>query len=492
MNDRRGKKPGGPSKPGGAGKPGQKPQGIPKPKVDRSDPARLAAWNVLRDVDEHGSYANLVLSAQIARLPEERDRAFATELAYGTLRATGQLDHVLEAVSGRRPAEIDPPLLDVIRLGIYQLLHLRVPTHAAVATSVELARTVTGEGSSRFANGVLRRIAEHLDAAADESLAAQVLAPPRSHDPIGWLSLIHAHPRWIVEAFVAALDGDLVAAEAALAADNDRPKTHLVARSISRDDLQQEAVAAGLEVEPTQLSPRALVLSAGEPGALESVRFGHSGVQDEGSQLIALALAAAHAPDGPVVDLCAGPGGKASLLKAALPFPLVGVEPRTARARLVEQSLVPLDGPSVTVRADGRRAPVRPGVATRVLVDAPCSGLGSLRRRPESRWRRAASDLPGLIGLQTDLLHEALDLVATNGVVAYATCSPHLEETIAVVASVLRNRSDAELIDTPAVLGQVVGANGSFGTHPLNARMVQLWPHRDGTDAMFLSLIRKN
>lgn len=456
----------------------------PRRRPDKADKARVAAWRVLRDVDERGSYANLVLSQHVNHL-EDRDRAFATELAYGTLRATGQLDHVITSISGRAISEIDPPMLDVIRLGTYQLLHMRVPSHAAVATSVELARSVTGEGSSRFANGVLRRIAEHVT--STDSIPAQVLAPPKSRDPVGWLSIVHAHPRWIVEAFADALDGDLEQVERALEADNARPVTHLVARGTTREALLAEVAAAGLTANPAGLSPRSVILEHGDPAVLPSVRSGGAGVQDEGSQLIALALAAIDAPRGAVLDLCAGPGGKAALLKSLINAPLIAVEPRAARARLVDQSLSRVEGVSVTVRADGRTAPVKPGAATKVLVDAPCTGLGALRRRPESRWRRIAADVSDLVPLQRDLLHEALDVVVSGGVVAYSTCSPHLAETVGVIEAVMAKRHDVELENAVAAMAAVATRPLRAGSGPF----VQLWPHRHGTDAMFLALLRK-
>ena len=225
---------------------------------------------------------------------------------------------------------------------------------------------------------------------------------------------------------------------------------------------------------------------SGDVGDLDVVREGLAVVQDEGSQLVALALARA-ALDGPDtgkwLDLCAGPGGKAVLLGAlaALDGGTVdAVEVSEHRTDLVRRAVA---GLPVTVHtADGREAPLPDGVYDRVLVDAPCTGLGALRRRPEARWRRRPEDVPGLAKLQRELLTAALRHVRPGGVVAYVVCSPHLAETVGVLTAVLRRHPDVEQVDARPVLPEVP----DLGAGPA----VQLWPHRHGTDAMFLALLR--
>lgn len=441
---------------------------------------------MIRDVDQRGAFSNLSLSNGLRGL-DERDRALATELTYGTLRCTGQLDHVLQLGSDRPVADIDAHLRDVLRIGVYQLLHTRVPSHAAVTTTVDLAHEVAGPAASRFTNAVMRRVSEHIEATDDP--AARVLAPPRSRDPIGWLGLVHAHPNWVVEAFARALGNDPDETAAALAADNVRPQTHLVARSMSLEDLEAEVVDSGMVARRGGLSPRALILESGDPGRLPSVRSGAAAVQDEGSQLVALAFAAVEAPEGVTVDLCSGPGGKAALLSRELAGGLVALEPRPARAKLVLQSLQGLaDGSDwVVVRGDGVHPPLRSRSAARVLVDAPCSGLGALRRRPESRWRRSPADITRLVPLQKALLRSALALTGPGGLVGYVTCSPHQEETVEVVEQVLAEVTDFALLDARVAIESIVGRPvGGTGDGPY----IQLWPHRHGTDAMFLALIR--
>jgi 16S rRNA (cytosine967-C5)-methyltransferase len=223
-------------------------------------------------------------------------------------------------------------------------------------------------------------------------------------------------------------------------------------------------------------------------------------VQDEGSQLVTLALADVplDGRDERWLDLCAGPGGKAALLAALAAqrgATLVANEVAPHRARLVANALAALpDGVVEEVRTgDGREVGAdEPGAYDRVLVDAPCTGLGALRRRPESRWRRTPSDLAALTGLQRELLASALDAVRPGGVVAYVTCSPHLAETQLVVSDVLKKRDDVERLDTAAAVRSVVSAGGADEEIPLSDRDdVQLWPHVHGTDAMHLTLLRR-
>jgi 16S rRNA (cytosine967-C5)-methyltransferase len=439
------------------------------------DPARGVAYDVWRAVSDRGAYANLLLPKLLhQRRISGRDADFATELTYGGLRVQGTLDAVLARCASRPLAALDPPLLDLLRLGAYQLLYLRTPDYAAVSSSVDDAKQRLGPHLSGLVNAVLRKVArKDLAGWLDE------LAPA---DAVGGLALRHAHPAWVVAAFREALGGDLAQTEAALAADNDRPKVHLAARPgrIERDDL-----VAAIGGEPGRWSPYAAVLRTGDPGRVAAVRDGLAQVQDEGSQLVALALAAVplEGPDATWLDLAAGPGGKAAMLGALAAqrgARLLAVERIHRRAGMVAGAVAGL--PVLSVTADGMAPPVRPGSVDRVLVDAPCTGLGALRRRPESRWRRQPSDIPALTRLQRGLLTAALTAVRPGGVVAYVTCSPHVAETRGVVAEVL-HRTDAEQLDARPYLPGMP----DLGDGP----NVQLWPHRHGTDAMFLALLRR-
>jgi 16S rRNA (cytosine967-C5)-methyltransferase len=448
-------------------------RGRPEP-----DAPRRVAFDLLRAVDERDAYANLTLPGLLReRGLAGRDAAFATELAYGTLRGRGTYDAVLTACVDRPLDQVDPPVLDVLRLGAHQLLAMRVPPHAAVGATVELARAVVGESRGSFVNAVLRKVGRR-----DLADWLGEVAPSYEADPVAHLAVVHSHPVWVVSALRDALGGSLDETAAVLAADNAAPEVTLVARP-GRADVA-ELLAAG--ARPGAWSPYAAVLRGGDPGAVDAVRDGRAGVQDEGSQLVALALAAAplDGRDERWLDLCAGPGGKAALLGAVgreRGAWLLAGEVAPHRAGLVRRSA---GRDASVVVADARVPAWADGTFDRVLLDAPCTGLGALRRRPEARWRRQLSDVSALAGLQRDLLGRALDAVRPGGVVAYVTCSPHLAETRGVVDAVLGRRGDVTREDARPLLPGVP----DLGAGP----DVQLWPHRHGTDAMFLSLLRRS
>lgn len=449
----------------------------------RVDPARAAAYDVLTTVREQQAYTNLVLPPLLrARGIRDRDAAFATELVSGTVRRQGLYDAVLAANVDRPLADVDPGVLDALRLGTHQLLSMRVPTHAAVGTTVDLVRAKVGHRPSGFVNAVLRKVARH-----DLDGWVRRVAPDPAADPAGFASVAHAHPRWVVDALAEALGDRAGELDALLAADNEAPRVTLVARPglVTVEEL----VKAGGEAS-TQ-SPYAVVLPGGDPAAVPAVAEGRAGVQDEGSQLVALALAAApvDGPDARWLDACAGPGGKAALLGALAGergARLLASERQPHRAALVRSATAAVgNGLVAVVAADGTRPAWAPGTFDRVLVDAPCTGLGALRRRPEARWRKAATDVGDLVPLQEGLLDQALDAVRPGGVVGYVTCSPVLAETAGVVSAVLDRRDDVRLEDAAPLLPGVSDAAGPLpGT-------VQLWPHRHGTDAMFLAVLRR-
>lgn len=451
-----------------------------RPRRTPLDPARRAAFDVLRAVSERDAYANLVLPAMLAeRGISGRDAAFATELAYGSCRTRGLLDAVIAAAAGRPVDQIDPVLLDLLRLGTYQLLRTNVAEHAAVSTTVEQAGIEFDNARAGFVNGVLRTISGR-----DEASWVAELAPSRDEDPVGHLAFIHAHPRWIAQAFTDALGPAAGELDAALAADNARPGVHLAARPGA---MTAEALAEEVGGTVGRYSPYAVYLAGGDPGRLAPVREARALVQDEGSQLVARALTLAPLlgeDGGRWLDLCSGPGGKTALIAAIAAQhggAVTAIEPAPRRADLVEQNTRGL--PVEVLRVDGRDAPLEPGSFDRVLVDAPCTGLGALRRRPEARWRRTPADVPGLAKLQRELLAAAIALTRPGGVVLYATCSPHLAETVGVVSDALR-RQPVTALDTRPLFAPAE----DLGSGPY----VQLWPHRHGTDAMFAAALQKN
>ncbi|HHU38788.1 MAG TPA: rRNA cytosine-C5-methylase [Propionibacterium sp.] len=420
----------------------------------RPDQPRLLAHRILGAVTQQGAYANLETGRVLAEAGlDARDAGFVTELVSGTCRLLGTYDRILTAASGRDC--FDSSLADALRLGAHQLLSMRVGAHAAINTTVDLAAATVGEKVAGLTNAVLRKVAAR-------DLDGWVEHLGRDEDTLGRLALRTHHPRWIAEAYVDLLGDE---AEEALAANNVPAVPTLVVRP-------GLATVDELDGEPTARSPYG-ARRPGNPGDLPAVREGRAGVQDEGSQLVALNLADAEAPAGPWLDLCAGPGGKAALL-AGLAIEqdasLLAAELQPHRADLVAQALRAYDGPHRpgVIAADGTR-PAWPAASfAKVMADVPCTGLGALRRRPESRWRRSPDDLATLVPLQRRLLATALESVRPGGVVAYVTCSPHRAETTEVVDHVLAARDDVAVEST-----------------------TQLWPHRDGTDAMFCTLLRR-
>jgi 16S rRNA (cytosine967-C5)-methyltransferase len=475
-----------------------------RPGAGGSDQARRAAYDVLSAVTSRDAYANLLLASTLAeRKLTGQDAALATELVYGTLRGRGSYDAVIGMCADRRLDSIDPPVLDVLRLGTHQLLGMRVKPHAAVATSVDLAVAVAGRRPAGFVNAVLRRVA-----ARDLDGWITIAAPDRASDPVGHLAVRYSHPRWIVTALAEALGeavpapvtdapadgqageqaGCLAQTEAALAADGERPVVTLAAAPGLAST--EELVAAGARA--ARWSPFGAYLAHGDPGAISAISQNRAGVQDEASQLAVLALTRAQvaAADHAWLDLCAGPGGKARMLcglAAQRDAVLIAADAHEHRARMAAQAVRRPVRAAVAVAADGTRPAWREAAFDRVLADVPCSGLGSLRRRPEARWRRGPGDVAELGVLQRDLLASAIESARPGGVVAYVTCSPHLAETRDVVGDVVSARDDVQVLDAPAHLAEVP----DLSCPEPYERYAQFWPHRHGTDAIFLALLRK-
>lgn len=466
----------------------------------RADASRIVAAEVLIEVEEGGRFANLVLPKALRneqtknRNFDFRDSAFTSELVYGTLRRQGLLDFALAKHSSKPLLSLDVPVLVSLRMGAYQLLYMRVADHAAVSETVEVARSLAGDGASKFVNAVLRSMQRE----GKEAVFARVAS---ISDEQTRLATEHSHPGWVVSDIKEALvargvdEGEL---GDALEANNVPPRVTLVARPglISAAELAQEAEdVLGVTTCQGSLSEYAVVLDeGGDPGALPSVRSGRAAVQDEGSQLAAILLAQAplQGSDKLWLDMCAGPGGKSALLAtlgAGRKIELVANEVNPRRARLVERSVQAVSNVTVTT-SDGRtmRSDRK---FDRVLVDAPCLGLGSLRRRPESRWRHSRSDLDDLVPLQEELLASGIRLTRPGGVIAWVTCSPHTAETLDQVRKAL-DTGLVELLDA-AQMAQASSPDdlGLRSGDEISSKTVQLWPHRHGTDAMFIALLKR-
>ncbi|MEN9342773.1 MAG: hypothetical protein RIR24_360 [Actinomycetota bacterium] len=444
------------------------------------------AFELLLAVEADDAYANLVLPKLLnqARLGE-RDSSFAQELSFGAIRNQLLYDSIIEICAKRSASEIELRSKLLLRLGAHQLLSMRVASHAAINETVNLAKRVASQGTAGFVNGVLRRVSEK----TLEQWKAQLL--DKIDDEIEKLAIEHSHPAWIVRSLRQALvvDGRGQSLEQLLVADNIAPKVNLVA--LPGLATEQHTI----DLEPGVASPLGFTMSGGDPANLSAVRAGMLRVQDQGSQLAAIALVEAK----PIIagekwlDMCAGPGGKAALLAAYAKQGGVKLETNEIsehRAELVSQALSKIDTSVPVFVSDATTiGDDAPESFERIMLDAPCTGLGSLRRRPESRWRKSAKDVAVLASLQSQLIESAFKALKPGGILAYVTCSPHSGETIAIVDELQRKAGDrVQLINATEILTKV---NPKLEINQ-SRRTVQLWPHINQTDAMFIALIGKS
>ena len=444
---------------------------------------RAIAFELLRRVDEDDSYANLLLPKLLSDANvDSRDAGFIQELAFGALRNKLLYEKIIGLSSAREIRTIDPHAIIVLLLGAHQILGMRVPVHAAINESVNLAKQKASKSAAGFVNAVLRRVSEK----SREQWITKVLESAESVDEE--LCLAHSHPLWIVKSLRAALEsrglGDSL--EDLLVADNTPAKVSVAAlpgfASVSE---LSEYGTLGIA------SPLGLELSV-PPSRVPQIGSGHVRVQDQGSQLAVLALLAAEVKieDSRWLDLCAGPGGKAALMLAVAKQRNIDFEANevsTHRAKLVQQALDPISQFKVSI-GDGRKIAEGGARFSRLLLDAPCTGLGALRRRPESRWRKKATDIPELAKLQKDLFKASWDALLPEGVLGYVTCSPHLSETTALVSwAESQYRDNLELLPANEILNEL---NPNLALD-VTFKTAQLWPHIHGTDAMFIALFRK-
>lgn len=439
-------------------------------KSPKPDASRLLAFDLLTEVNRNEGYSNLLLPQALnASKLEERDRALVTELLYGTIRMQGKHDWVLSQISDRPWNEVDPGIVDICRLGVHQIHEMRIPDHAAVAATVEVARKRVGESKASFVNALLRSVTRK----SIEEWFAPLLT---ISDPVERFSIQYSHPEWIVSAYFDLLK-DWREVESALAINNEAALPTLVAWP--GYSTQQDLIDIG--GDPTEFSPFGAHWK-GNPGALDLIKERKIGVQDEGSQLVAEVFAKAAAGT-QWLDLCAGPGGKAALLSSIARtrgVTFTANEFSAPRAELVKQVV---HGDRVLV-SDGREINSLGEKFDAILIDAPCTGLGALRRRPEVRWRRTLQDLRALTQLQRELIDSAIEALNPGGVLGYATCSPHLAETSIQIADIKRKHTELNQIDVdPFLPEKLEGANRDGA--------MSLWTHKHGTDAMYLALFQK-
>ena len=439
-------------------------------KSPKPDAARLLAFDLLTEVNRNEGYSNLLLPQALnASKLDDRDRSLVTELLYGTIRMQGKHDWVLAQISDRPWSEVDPGIVDICRLGVHQIHEMRIPDHAAVAATVEVARKRIGESKASFVNALLRSVTR-------KSIEEWFAPLNQMTDVVERFAIQFSHPEWIVSAYYDLLKNwDEV--ELALKINNEAATPTLV--SWPGFSTQQDLIDIG--GEPTEFSPYG-VHWKGNPGALDLIKSRKIGVQDEGSQLVA-AVFAKVAQGSSWLDLCAGPGGKAALLSSIArqrDIRFTANEVSAARAVLVTQVV---HGDRVLV-SDGRTIGSSAEKFDAILIDAPCTGLGALRRRPEVRWRRTLQDLRALTQLQRELVESAIQALRPGGVLGYATCSPHLAETSIQVADIKKKHLELQQVIVDEYLpSSLVGATRDGA--------MSLWTHKHGTDAMYLALFRK-
>lgn len=439
-------------------------------KSPKPEPSRLLAFDLLTEVNRNEGYSNLLLPQALnSSKLDERDKSLVTELLYGTIRMQGKHDWVLAHISDRPWIEVDPGIVDICRMGVHQIHEMRIPDHAAVASTVEVARKRLGESKASFVNALLRNVTR-------KSQEDWFLPLSAISDPVERMSIQYSHPEWIVSAYYDLLKNwDEV--EQALAINNEAATPTLV----SWPGLSTIEDLKSIGGEPTTFSPYGAHWK-GNPGVLDLIKARKIGVQDEGSQLVASVFAAASAGNN-WLDMCAGPGGKAALLSNIArekKIVFTANEVSAVRADLVRQVV---NGDRVLV-GDGREIGNLEEKFDAILIDAPCTGLGALRRRPEVRWRRNLQDLRELTQLQRELIDSGIKALTVGGILGYATCSPHLAETTIQVSDLKRKHGNMEQIDVSPYLPD--NLENSDRDHAM-----ALWTHRTGTDAMFLALFKK-
>ena len=432
-------------------------------------PARIAAFRTLREVAGGQAQPGTVLARERAALKDERDRALATEIVIGTLRWQRALDTVIEHAAGRAIGSVDADVLLILRLSLYQLLHLdRVPAAAVVDDAVNLTRAARQTRAAGFVNAVLRTLSRqrtHL------GLPPRPAAPVSHEGALEYLGITQSHPDWLVARWLDRYGFD--AAAAWVEFNNATPVLTIRANRLrtTRDALRQRLLDAGVDTAPTPYAPDGLLVHGGR---LPDVRGDFRGlftIQDEASQLVTRVVGAQ--PGETVLDLCASPGGKATAIAATMGGTglVVACDARPRRMRLLAAAVRDSGAPNIRLVQVGSHDDVPFAAAfDRILVDAPCSGLGTVRRDPDIRWRRAEAQLAEFAAAQRTLLHRASTGLKPGGRLVYATCSSEPEENEQVVDAFLADHPGFTLEDVRAidadVLAPVADARGLLRTLP--------------------------
>lgn len=450
-------------------------------------PARRAAYEVLRAVSAGRTTLPDALERARPHLPDARDRALAAEIVTGTLRWRGRLDWILERIASRDPARLDPEVLDILRLGLYQILFLdRVPAAAAVDDAVSLTKRAGKRSAAGFVNAVLRRVARD-GAPPLPSRPGAVATSADREAALDFLSITQSHPRWLSARWLDRLGFE--AAAAWVAFDNEEAPVTLRANRLAttRDELAAHLAKAGVETTPTRYAPDGLVVTGGRLIGHPDVDPSLFVIQDEASQLVIEMTGAA--PGQRVLDACAAPGGKTIGLAGRMRGRglLVAADVRARRVALLRRTLAAAGAKDVKVLIADAAAPLPfAPIFDLVLLDAPCTGLGTLRRDPEIRWRRTERDIEASAARQRRMIAEAARVVAEGGRLVYSTCSSEPEENQQVVEAFLASHGGFAPIPRSRLVAEgapeaVLDASGFLETRP----------DRHGLEAFFAAALQR-
>lgn len=438
--------------------------------------ARQVALKIINDVNANGAYSNIALAKEINRHKlSDQDRRFITELVYGTIKAGETLDWILGHYSSRPLEKMSPIIRDILRMGAYQIFFLsKVPDSAACNQSVELAKKYGHAGTVKFVNAVLRNAAR----APEKSEY-----PNQTENPALYLSLKYFHPKWLVTRWIARLGFD--AAQALCAANNITPPLSIRTNTIknSRTELADQLRQEGVVFDVSSRTPEGLVCREYPAlGTLKSLRDGLFQVQDESSMMVAHVLDPQ--PGEVIIDACGAPGGKSTHIAALMENVgrVISTDIHEHKLALTLENAQRLGINIIETKAlDAvHLGDVYPLQADRVLVDAPCSGLGVLRRKPDSRWRKTEATLKDLPALQMAILKSAANCVKPGGILVYSTCTTELEENQEIINQFLVDRPEFKLQTT-----------GEFLPVKSGEQMVQFWPHTDGIDGFFIARLKR-
>lgn len=445
------------------------------------DMARAAALKTLYEILENGAYSNIALNKQLeASELKELDRAFATELVYGTIKWKLTLDWIIKQFSSIKPGKISPWIMNILRLGIYQLLYMdRIPVSAACNESVTLAKRYGHSGSSGFVNAVLRNVARSRD---------NLRYPDRKNEPVKYLSVKYSYPEWMAERFLKLYGEEFT--ENLLSSGNAVPDLTVRVNTlkISREELIEALKKEGVEASPGKYVNEAVVLiNPSSLVKLDAFKKGLFQVQDESSMLAGRILDPK--PGELVIDACSAPGGKATHMAQLMENKglVLARDIHEHKIRLIDEAAQRLGINIIKTEIfDASGKDVKNNMkADRVLLDAPCSGLGIIRKKPDIKWTRTADEAGQLPELQNRLMEAASGCVKPGGVLVYSTCTILPEENQMVVEKFLKNNAEFELDDITGLIP------GELHGYIENKGFLQLFPNRDGIDGFFMARIRR-